>query len=158
MKKQPTMNAAIRFDVVEKHDRNSELTSRLLTLWELSVSSTHRFLTAEQIAGIKPFVPCAIAQAEHLVLAREGDEIAGFMGVDGQKLEMLFLHPDRRGEGIGGALVKFAFAHYGVNAVDVNEDNPEARGFYEHMGFGVIARSEIDPESGIIGTRLATTL
>lgn len=142
--KRDIMNADIRLDVVEKHDRNAELTSSLLTLWELSVSSTHHFLTAEQIAGIKPFVPGAIAQVEHLVLARDGDEVAGFMGVDGQKLEMLFLHPNRRGEGIGGALVKFAFAHYGVNAVDVNEDNPAARGFYEHMGFRVIARREID--------------
>jgi putative acetyltransferase len=28
--------------------------------------------------------------------------------------------------------------------VDVNEQNPEARGFYERLGFTVVARSELD--------------
>lgn len=140
------MDFNILFEVVDKCDRKAELILRLLNLWELSVVRTHHFLNAEQIAGIKPYVPNALADVEYLVVARERGEIVGFMGINEQKLEMLFLHPDRRGEGIGGALVNFAVKHYDVNAVDVNEDNPEAQGFYEHMGFEVIARSEIDEQ------------
>ena len=36
--------------------------------------------------------------------------------------------------------------HYGVNELTVNEQNPLARGFYEHMGFEVYKRTELDEE------------
>ncbi|ENH9207696.1 GNAT family N-acetyltransferase, partial [Vibrio vulnificus] len=32
----------------------------------------------------------------------------------------------------------------GVTKVDVNEQNPQAVGFYEHMGFKVVSRSPLD--------------
>lgn len=31
-----------------------------------------------------------------------------------------------------------------IDKVDVNEENPEAIGFYEHFGFKLIGRSELD--------------
>ena len=62
------------------------------------------------------------------------------MGVDGGRLEMLFLVPDKRGNGLGRLLVEYGMKHCGVKSVTVNEQNPEAKGFYEHMGFSV-ARS-----------------
>ena len=55
----------------------------------------------------------------------------GFAGIDGDMLEMLFVAPDLRGTGVGSLLLDRAFAR-GVRRVDVNEQNPQARGFYEH--------------------------
>ena len=49
---------------------------------------------------------------------------------------MLFVDPACRGAGVGTALVREAFAA-GVTEVVVNEQNPSARGFYEHVGFAV---------------------
>ena len=66
------------------------------------------------------------------------------MGVDGRKIEMLFVAPEVFGEGLGRRLVEYGFSALGVTAVDVNEENPAARGFYEHMGFRVVGRSEHD--------------
>lgn len=66
------------------------------------------------------------------------------MGIEGRKLEMLFISPEEMGKGIGRQLILWAMENYAVNEVDVNEQNPQARGFYEHMGFHVFERSETD--------------
>ena len=35
---------------------------------------------------------------------------------------------------------------YSVNELTINEQNPQARGFYEHFGFEVYKRSELDEQ------------
>lgn len=59
---------------------------------------------------------------------------------------MLFIDNDYRGKGIGKLLVNFAIEGCCVKLVDVNEDNVEVIGFYKHMGFKIIGRSEMDEE------------
>ena len=59
---------------------------------------------------------------------------------------MLFVLSKARGQGIGKTLISEASSLYQVNEVVVNEQNPQARGFYEHMGFKVYARSETDEQ------------
>ena len=39
-----------------------------------------------------------------------------------------------------------AVKDYAVNALTVNEQNPQAVGFYEHMGFRVCKRSDVDAQ------------
>lgn len=68
------------------------------------------------------------------------------MGVQDKKIEMLFLHPDNFRKGLGKRLVEYAFNELSVELVDVNEQNPEARKFYERMGFEVFKRNEYDAE------------
>ena len=57
---------------------------------------------------------------------------------------MLFIHPVSRGEGIGKALTEFAIHELHANSVDVNEQNKQAIGFYNHLGFVETGRSETD--------------
>ena len=73
--------------------------------------------------------------------------LVGFAGIDGDMLEMLFVAPDLRGRGVGSLLLDRAFAR-GVRRVDVNEQNPQAIGFYEHMGFQTYRRTERDEQGG----------
>lgn len=40
---------------------------------------------------------------------------------------------------------------YNVNELAVNEQNPNAKAFYEHLGFKVYKRSETDELTGLIG-------
>lgn len=68
------------------------------------------------------------------------------MGVQEQKIEMLFLHPDYFRKGIGKMLVERAFSELKVEYVDVNEQNPSATRFYERMGFKTFKRNECDSE------------
>ena len=127
--------------------RSPQLVDQLLEVWERSVRATHRFLSADGIAEIKLYVPQALREVPHLVAAwRENGTPAGFMGVDGQKLEMLFLAPEERGRGLGRELVRYGVERFGVREVTVNEQNPQARGFYERMGFCLCQRSELDEQ------------
>lgn len=133
--------------ICEVKDRSDELLSGLLSVWERSVRATHLFLSEENIRAISTFVPEALTSVEHLVTA--GDEASGpvgFMGVDGRRLEMLFLDPSVRGKGTGGQLLRYGFEVFGICEVCVNEQNPQALGFYEHMGFRVYRRTRHDEQ------------
>ena len=66
------------------------------------------------------------------------------MGVAAQNLEMLFIHPDYIGKGLGNILLGFAIENLNVIKVDVNEQNQQALGFYKHHGFEIVNRSERD--------------
>ena len=68
------------------------------------------------------------------------------MGIENENLEMLFISNDERGKGLGKSLIQKAINEYGVKYLAVNEQNPQAKGFYEHMGFKVYKRSELDEQ------------
>ena len=137
----------MRREITEITPRTPQLMEQLLEVWERSVRATHLFLPAEEISEIKPDVPQALREVPRLIIARRADGApAGFMGIDGQKLEMLFLAPEERGEGLGKKLFQYGAERFGVREVTVNEQNPQARGFYERMGFRVCQRSELDEQ------------
>ena len=125
-------------------DRDQALLEALLTVWEASVRATHAFLSDGEIQQIAAFVPQAVREVPLLAVAYDGGTPAGFLGVAGEKLEMLFLAPEYRGRGLGRELLQRGVQAWGVRSLDVNEQNPQARGFYEHMGFRVTGRRETD--------------
>ena len=59
---------------------------------------------------------------------------------------MLFIAPEEVGRGLGRRLMEYGIQHCGVERLAVNEQNPQARGFYEHMGFQVCKRTETDKQ------------
>lgn len=131
----------------KKEERAKTLINDLLNVWEDSVRETHKFLTDEEILEIKEYVSEALNGVSHLITATEesGKNIA-FMGIEENKLEMLFIKNSERGKGVGKKLLLYGIEEYGVNDLAVNEDNPLARGFYEHMGFKVYKRNELDDQ------------
>ena len=68
------------------------------------------------------------------------------MGIEENKLEMLFITSEYRGKGIGKKMLSYGIESYGVTNLAVNEDNPQAKVFYEHMGFKVYQRNELDDQ------------
>ena len=122
---------------------------RLFDVWHLSVRATHDFLADSDIAFLMPFVRDELARvtAERLLHVLRADDGAAyaFLCVEHAKIEMLFVHPDQRGSGAGRTLVRYAITALGATAVDVNEHNTQAHGFYRHLGFTVESRSECDP-------------
>lgn len=118
---------------------------RLFEVWESSVRATHHFLGEADIQFLIPHVKETLASFVPLHCLRDADGTAyAFMGVAGSRIEMLFVHADRRGQGAGRTLVEYAIRKLGADAVDVNEQNEGAVGFYEHMGFRTVARSPLD--------------
>ena len=131
---------------IGKEGRSQTLTSRLLSVWEASVRASHHFLTEADIVRLTPQAEGALRHIETLWVAADGSRLIGFMGVQERKIEMLFLHPDYFRKGLGKELVQRAFDELGVEFVDVNEQNPDAKMFYERMGFKVFKRNERDGE------------
>ena len=117
----------------------------VVELWEASVRATHHFLKEEDILYFKPLILNHYLDAVQLSCIRDNTGvILGFQGVAEENLEMLFIHPDQRGKGIGKVLLEHAVKKLGITKVDVNEQNNQALGFYQHYGFEVISRSELD--------------
>ena len=116
----------------------------LIALWEASVRATHHFLQEADITALKPLILKHYFAAVDLVCARGEEEIAGFCGVHNGNIEMLFIAPEARGSGVGRLLVAHAIQRQGARRVDVNEQNAQALGFYQHLGFEVTGRSPLD--------------
>lgn len=133
--------------ITEVTVRTPDLVNQLLEVWEASVRATHLFLSDSDIKSIKEYVPEVLNGVAHLMIAEEeaGCPIA-FMGVENGSLEMLFIAPDERGKGLGKLLIQYGIENYAVERLTVNEQNPQAKGFYEHMGFQVYKRTELDEQ------------
>ena len=133
--------------IILMHERDGVFTKRLLNVWERSVKATHLFLTMEDIQEIKKYVPQAIDEIENLAVAvNENNVPVAFMGAENGKLEMLFVDSTERAKGIGKQLVQYGIKKFSINEVTVNEQNPQAIGFYEHMGFRTYKRTDIDEQ------------
>lgn len=123
------------------------LLEQLLSVWEDTVRRTHTFLSETEIQRIKSYVPEAIQAVGHLVVTvDDNDKPIAFIGIEGHRIEMLFVSANHRGQGIGSLLVRYAAGHYGANEVTVNEQNPQAVGFYEHIGFRIYNRTDFDEQ------------
>lgn len=127
-------------------DRTDTLMDALTVLWEKSVRATHHFLTEEDIQALVPLVRVGVAGIGTLAVATDNGEPVALMGIDAEKLEMLFVAPACFGKGIGRELAELGIVRYGVRYVDVNEQNPQALGFYRHLGFEVFGRMKVDEQ------------
>lgn len=134
-------------NIYEVKDRNPWLIGQLVNVWESAVKATHHFLTETEREGIKTYVPQALREIPHLIIAENEKQVPkGFMGIAEQHLEMLFISHEERGKGLGKALLQYGIENYSVCDLAVNEQNPLAKGFYEHMGFQVYKRTENDEQ------------
>ena len=112
-------------EIYEVEKRTAQLLTSLLDIWEGSVRATHHFLSDAEI---------------------DRDEPVAFMGTEKGRLEMLFLSASERGKGIGTRLLQYGVQNYGIREVTVNEQNPQAVGFYEHFGFQTYKRTDLDEQ------------
>ncbi len=70
----------------------------------------------------------------------------GFVAQDDGEIHALFVDPAHHGRGIGTLLLEDVGHEFPVLRLDVNEQNPTARRFYEAKGFTVIGRSDLDQQ------------
>ena len=134
-------------EIIEVENRVQPLINMLLEVWEKSVRATHLFLPESEILNIKEnFLPVALKNISHLIVAQDSDKIVAFMGIESQKLEMLFVTPEERGKGTGKKLIEYGIKNYPINELSVNEQNPNAKRFYEKNGFRVYKRTETDEQ------------
>lgn len=117
---------------------------RIMEIWESAVKATHDFLAEEDFNYFKEVIPRDYLPNLEVYLITGNEKAEGFASVAEGNLEMLFIHNDTRGKGYGRMLYEFMKEQTGLTRVDVNEQNPQAIGFYEKMGFRQTGRSEKD--------------
>ena len=133
--------------IVEIEKRTSILIKQLLKIWESSVRETHLFLSDNEIKRIADYVPLALNNINHLVIVEDDNyQPVAFMGIEKERLEMLFVAPHEMKKGLGKSLIQFGIKDYQLKELTVNEQNPQAKGFYEHLGFHVYKRTETDEQ------------
>ncbi|WP_347905724.1 GNAT family N-acetyltransferase [Pseudomonas purpurea] len=117
----------------------------LSVLWERSVRATHDFISEDDIQLLLPHVRDAYLPSLEVWLYENPDRSpAGFIATGGDNVEMLFIAADQRGQGIGRRLLDHVKSRHPTLSVDVNEQNPQAHGFYRYYGFVDVSRSETD--------------
>ena len=116
----------------------------IIQIWKSSVDATHDFLTAHDRQEIEKEVVGFFSETPVWVATNQDDLPVGFMFLHDGHLEALFVDASARGLGVGKRLISHALALHPDLSVDVNEQNQQAVGFYQHMGFQVSGRSELD--------------
>ena len=116
----------------------------LVRIWRSAVEATHDFLTPEDVDFYESRMLGDYLPAVALTVAEIGETPVGFSGLAGHSLEMLFVDSGCRGQGVGSALLSCAIENHPDLRLDVNEQNPQAVGFYRHHGFVVLGRSATD--------------
>ncbi len=134
----------IQIKKIAVNERCDTLINALINVWLNSVRATHLFLTETDIKDILPQVSEGLFSIPSLLVAFDDKKPIGFAGICQNKLEMLFILPKYFGQGVGYKLISTALNGYHINAVDVNEQNPNALKFYERQGFCIASRSERD--------------
>lgn len=117
---------------------------RVVDIWRRAVDATHHFLSPADRRDIEAEVVAFLPAATLQLLVDQDDTALGFMLVDGNRMEALFVDPACHRRGIGRALVEHALRDQPHLETDVNEQNEAAIRFYERMGFVRFARSARD--------------
>lgn len=89
-------------------------------------------------------------------VCQQGDRVVGTIALGGDRLRTLFVDPDLQHTGIGARLVDHLEAHarkVGVRELTLSS-SLTARGFYERMGYRLIALEEHDGVSTFLMGKL----
>ncbi len=119
--------------------------AQLTHIWESAVRATHDFLPDSYIERLRNLLLTHYLDSVMLICTKDSRQcITGFAGVAAGKVEMLFIDPRYRGQGLGRQLLGYAIEHMNAEELEVNEQNPQALGFYLKQGFEVVGRTEHD--------------
>ncbi|MDP1088410.1 acetyltransferase [Klebsiella pneumoniae] len=117
---------------------------KLTAIWCRSVDATHDFLTKAYRKELEEMVRAFLPEAPLWVAVNTEDQPLAFMLLTGDHMDALFVDPDVRSCGVGKLLIEHALSLTPKLTTNVNEQNEQAVGFYQKMGFRVTGRSETD--------------
>lgn len=131
-------------DIAIRPRRDTDLAA-LRRIWRAAVEATHLFLTPADLDEIGELVAGYLPRLNDLRVAVDaGDRPLGFVAQDAGEIHMLFVDPAAHGRGIGTRLLEDVGRDFATLRLDVNEQNPTARRFYEAKGFVQVGRSDHD--------------
>jgi putative acetyltransferase len=114
---------------------------RALEIWRDAVDATHGFLAPADRAEIDALVAGWLPTVDLWLLDDERGRAAGFLVMDGELIDALFVDPAVHGRGYGTALLEHALSLAPDAVVDASEQASNALAFYEARGFVRTRRS-----------------
>ncbi|MDZ5610038.1 GNAT family N-acetyltransferase [Bacillus pseudomycoides] len=115
----------------------------ILNVWEKSVEATHHFLKVEDKEEIKKEIPMYLPNLD-IRMWYDKNVLVGFLVINQNHLEMLFLDPNEIGKGYGKQIIQLLINDFGIKTVDVNKDNENAKKLYLKNGFSIVSEKPID--------------
>ncbi|WLW63498.1 acetyltransferase [Achromobacter aegrifaciens] len=119
---------------------------RSVEIWRSAVDATHNFLSQEDRTAIDEMVCGFLPEAPLWLAVDANDYPLAFMFIENGHMQALFVDQAYRGTGIGAALVRHGLTLHPKMTTDVNEQNSQAVGFYEKLGFKRTGRSPVDDQ------------
>ncbi len=123
----------------------SEDAARVLEIWHAAVDATHGFLTVAHRVEIDAMVAAWLPTVD-LWIVDEGQRAVGFLVMDDDLIDALFVDPAVHRRGFGTRLLEHALALAPNAVVDASEQADNALAFYEARGFVRTGRSETDSQ------------
>jgi putative acetyltransferase len=125
----------------------------VLDAWYEASMVAHSFLSPEFFVTERQLMAEQwLPSAETYVCERDG-RVVGFISLVGDEVGGLFVHPEHQGRGAGRALMDHARSSRSSLELEVFEENPIGRRFYDAYGFEPIG-SRFDPDTGHTQIRL----
>lgn len=86
-----------------------------------------------------PAIAQQIAEGYTYYLLRDTQQMLGYCAITGNFLSKIYVHPDKRGQGLGKAMLQYCAAEMRARGekilwLTVNRDNQESIAFYESQG------------------------
>lgn len=116
----------------------------MLAIWRDAVDATHEFLMREDRVALDEMLSGFLPSAPAWLAVDGEDRPVAFMLLNDGHMDALFVDPADRGSGVGKVLIRHGLSLTPSMTTDVNEQNDQAVGFYEHLGFRRIGRSPRD--------------
>lgn len=105
-------------------------------LWLAANLQAHGFISSEYWKENQALIKELLLQAEVYVYEKDG-EILGFVGLDGEYIEGIFVAGKAQSQGIGKSLLDFLKAKKLELHLNVYQKNTRAIRFYEREGFQI---------------------
>lgn len=128
---------------------------QLLSAWENASRLAHPFMDESFFDQERHNIPnMYLPNADTWVAVNNEDNLAGFIALIGNEVGGFFVDPSQHNKGFGKSLMEKAQELHGDLVVDVFQENPIGRRFYEHYGFKLI-EEKVWQNTGDIILRLA---
>lgn len=110
--------------------------TRVAELWLNTNLKAHDFIPAQYWRSNYDLVKEMLSQAEVYVY-EDGQKIQGFIGLDGDYIEGIFVSDEMQSQGIGKTLIDFVKAQKTKLRLNVYQKNVRATHFYQKEGFEI---------------------